>query len=207
MTVTNITELFKSRVRIEIDHEFAFVLYKGELRLHKIEEGDEIEDAVYDRIMKDVLPKRAKLRAMNLLKNRTYTKAQLKDKLLQGRYPEQIADIAVDYVVSYRYVDDEQYVRDFIEYNREKKSRKRIQLDLMHKGISEQLFQDIWEEIAGDDEEVIEREQIIYWMNKKHFCPQEATFEEKQKMMAFLYRKGFSINNIRSILSLDITPN
>lgn len=207
MTVTNIKELSKSRVRIEIDHEFAFVLYKGELRLHKIEEGDEIEDAVYDRIMKDVLPKRAKLRAMNLLKNRTYTKAQLKDKLLQGGYPEQIADIAVDYVVSYRYVDDEQYVRDFIEYNREKKSRKRIQLDLMHKGISEQLFQDIWEEIAGDDEEVIEREQIIYWMNKKHFCPQEATFEEKQKMMAFLYRKGFSINNIRSILSLDITPN
>lgn len=207
MTVTNITELSKSRVRIEIDHEFAFVLYKGELRLHKIEEGEEIEDAVYDRIMKDVLPKRAKLRAMNLLKNRTYTKAQLKDKLLQGGYPEQIADIAVDYVVSYRYVDDEQYVRDFIEYNREKKSRKRIQLDLMHKGISEQLFQDIWEEIAGDDEEVIEREQIIYWMNKKHFCPQEATFEEKQKMMAFLYRKGFSINNIRSILSLDITPN
>ena len=205
MTVTNITELSKSRVRIEIDHEFAFVLYKGELRLHKIEEGDEIEDAVYDRIMKDVLPKRAKLRAMNLLKNRTYTKAQLKDKLLQGGYPEQIADIAVDYVVSYRYVDDEQYVRDFIEYNREKKSRKRIQLDLMHKGISEQLFQDIWEEIAGDDEEAIEREQIIYWMNKKHFCPQEATFEEKQKMMAFLYRKGFSINNIRSILSLDIT--
>ena len=207
MTVTNIKELSKSRVRIEIDHEFAFVLYKGELRLHKIEEGDEIEDAVYDRIMKDVLPKRAKLRAMNLLKNRTYTKAQLKDKLLQGGYPEQIADIAVDYVVSYRYVDDEQYVRDFIEYNREKKSRKRIQLDLMHKGISEQLFQDICEEIAGDDEEVIEREQIIYWMNKKHFCPQEATFEEKQKMMAFLYRKGFSINNIRSILSLDITPN
>ena len=207
MTVTNITELSKSRVRIEIDHEFTFVLYKGELRLHKIEEGEEIEDAVYDRIMKDVLPKRAKLRAMNLLKNRTYTKAQLKDKLLQGGYPEQIADIAVDYVVSYRYVDDEQYVRDFIEYNREKKSRKRIQLDLMHKGISEQLFQDIWEEIAGDDEEVIEREQIIYWMNKKHFCPQEATFEEKQKMMAFLYRKGFSINNIRSILSLDITPN
>ncbi len=207
MTVTNISELSKSRVRIEIDHEFAFVLYKGELRLHKIEEGDEIEDAVYDRIMKDVLPKRAKLRAMNLLKNRTYTKAQLKDKLLQGGYPEQIADIAIDYVVSYRYVDDEQYVRDFIEYNREKKSRKRIQLDLMHKGISEQLFQDIWEEIAGDDEEVIEREQIIYWMNKKHFCPQEATFEEKQKMMAFLYRKGFSINNIRSILSLDITPN
>ena len=207
MTVTNITELSKSRVRIEIDHEFAFVLYKGELRLHKIEEGDEIEDAVYDRIMKDVLPKRAKLRAMNLLKNRTYTKAQLKDKLLQGGYPEQIADIAVDYVVSYRYVDDEQYVRDFIEYNREKKSRKRIQLDLMHKGISEQLFQDIWEEIAGDDEEAIEREQIIYWMNKKHFCPQEATFEEKQKMMSFLYRKGFSINNIRSILSLDITPN
>ena len=42
-------------------------------------------------------------------------------------------------------------------------------------------------------------------MNKKHFAAQAATPKEQQKMMAFLYRKGFSIEAIRSVLSLSIT--
>ena len=73
MIVTGITEISKSRVKIEIDHEFAFVLYKGELRLYKIEVGKQIEDADFCKLKEEVLPKRAKLRAMNLLKSRAYT--------------------------------------------------------------------------------------------------------------------------------------
>lgn len=205
MIVTGITEISKSRVKIEIDHEFAFVLYKGELRLYKIEVGKQIEDADFCKLKEEVLPKRAKLRAMNLLKSRAYTRMQLKDKLIQGGYPEDIANLAIDYVTSYGYVDDEQFAKDFIEYNREKKSKKRICMDLMQKGISEQFFQNAWDSVVGENSNEMEKEQILYWMGKKHFQPQNATFEEKQKMMAFLYRKGFSINNIRNVLSLDIT--
>lgn len=205
MTVTNVTETSKSRVKIEIDHEFAFVLYKGELHLYHIKAGNELAKEDYDRIMEEVLPRRAKLRAMNLLKSRAYTGMQLKDKLIMGGYPESIVSKAMDYVFSFGYIDDEQYARDFIEYNREQKSRKRIQMDLMKKGISEVIFQNAWDEVAGEGNDEVEREQIIYWINKKHFQPQSASFEEKQKIMAFLYRKGFSINAIRSVLSLDIT--
>lgn len=205
MIVTGITEISKSRVKIEIDHEFAFVLYKGELRLYKIEAGKQIEEADFHKLKEEVLPKRAKLRAMNLLKSRAYTRMQLRDKLIQGGYPEEIVNLAIDYVVSYGYVDDEQFAKDFIAYNRERKSKKRICMDLMQKGISEQLFQNAWDSIVGENSEDMEKEQILCWMGKKHFQPQSATFEEKQKMMAFLYRKGFSINHIRSVLSLDIT--
>lgn len=207
MTVTKITEISKSRVKIEIDYEFTFVLYKGELHLYRIEAGKQMEEADYRKLTEDLLPKRAKLRAMNLLKSRAYTKMQLRDKLIRGGYSEKIADLAIEYVASYGYVDDEQYTKDFIEYNREKKSRKRIQADLMQKGISEQLFQSVWESIAGEDNGEAEIKQILYWMDKRHFQPSNATYEEKQKMMAFLYRKGFSINHIRNVLSLDITSN
>ena len=50
-----------------IDDEFAFVLYKGELRLYHVAVGEEISQKDYDDILNQVLPKRAKLRAMNLL--------------------------------------------------------------------------------------------------------------------------------------------
>ncbi|MGN1146672.1 MAG: regulatory protein RecX, partial [Acetatifactor sp.] len=64
MIVTQIVEMSKTRSKIYIDQEFAFVLYKGELRLYHICEGQEIAWEDYRTIMEEVLPKRAKLRAM-----------------------------------------------------------------------------------------------------------------------------------------------
>ena len=123
MTVTKIEEVTKAKCRIEIDQEFAFVLYKGELRSYGLKEGQEITEEAYRDIMENLLPRRAKLRAMNLLKNRSYTEKQLYDKLKAGDYPEEIIEQALDYVRSYHYIDDRQYAEDYIEYHKESRSR------------------------------------------------------------------------------------
>ena len=60
MIVTDIVEMTKSRSRISIDGEFAFVLYKGELRHFHLQKGEEIKESDYERIMTEILPKRAK---------------------------------------------------------------------------------------------------------------------------------------------------
>ena len=205
MIVTGISEMSKSRVRIEIDGEFAFVLYKGELRVYGIKEGNELAREHYETLMQEVLPKRAKLRAMNLLKSRSYTRMQLLSKLLDGGYPPELAKEAVDYTESFGYVNDEQYVRDFIEYNKERKSRQRMLTDLMRKGISKQLFDQIFDEELGEDSADLEKIQIKEWIRKKNFSPDEASAADMRKMTSFLYRKGFSFDAIRNVLSLDIT--
>ncbi|MGN0376778.1 MAG: regulatory protein RecX [Suilimivivens sp.] len=206
MTVTGITEISKSRIRITIDDEFAFVLYKGELRLYHLEEGKEISEESYCEIVENVLPKRARLRAMNLLKTRAYTRKQLEDKLRDGGYPEKISEDAIHYVTSFGYLDDRKYAMEYIEYNRESKSRTKIFHSLMQKGISKEIVEEAWREIAGEESENLEQQQIQSWMKKKNFNPSEATYAEKQKFSAFLYRKGFQIDAIRCALSLDITP-
>jgi regulatory protein len=205
MIITGITELTKSRSKIEIDYAFAFVLYKGELRVYGLKEGSEIAEEAYEEIMKKVLPRRAKLRAMNLLKQRSYTRYALAEKLRSGGYPEQVTREALDYVESFHYIDDKRYAQDYIEYNKERKSRAKIIRELQQKGIEDTLIQEVWEECAGEDERNLEREQILYWVQKKHFCAETADFKEKQRMMAFLYRKGFKVEDIRSVLLLDIT--
>ncbi len=205
MIVTKITEVSKSRKKIEIDGEFAFVLYKGELSVYGIKENCEIKEEDYQGIMTKILPKRAKLRAMNLLKSRTYTTMQLTEKLKTGGYPPQIIKEAIDYVASFGYINDSLYAYDFIEYNKESKSKNRIIADLRRKGISGDMAEEAWEEVVGEDRLEIEKEQIIKLLEKKHFFPQSATLQESQKMMAFLYRKGFAIETIRNALSLDIT--
>lgn len=205
MIVTGISEMSKSRVKIEIDGESAFVLYKGELRAYGIEEGNMLSLEHYETIMQEVLPKRAKMRAMNLLKSRAYTRMQLLNKLTEGGYPEELAKYAVDYVESFGYVNDEQYVRDFIEYNKERKTRQRMLADLICKGISKQFFDQIFDEEVGEDRTDLERKQIKEWIRKKNFTQDEASIEDIRKMTAFLYRKGFSVDTIRSVLLLDIT--
>lgn len=205
MIITKITEASKSRKKIEIDGEFAFVLYKGELPVYGIKENNEIREEDYQEIMTKILPKRAKLRAMNLLKSRTYTTAQLEEKLEMGGYPPQVISEAINYVASFGYINDSQYAYDFIEYNKENKSKNRIMTDLRRKGISGDMAEEAWEEVVGEDRQELEKQQIIKLLEKKHFSSQNATLQESQKMMAFLYRKGFAIETIRNVLSLDIT--
>ena len=203
MTVTKLTEISKSRVQIMIDNEFAFVLYKGELRIYHLREGEKIEEETYREIMQQLLPKRAKLRAMNLLKSRAYTRKQLYDKLKSSGYPQEAIEEALSYVSSFGYINDRQYACDFIEYNKERKSRTGICNTLMQKGIDKSVIEDAWEKMTAGDGN-LERDQVIAWVKKKNFNPDSATYEEKQKFCAFLYRKGFQIDTIRSVLSLDI---
>ncbi|MBR6003694.1 MAG: hypothetical protein IK068_03120 [Lachnospiraceae bacterium] len=73
MQIEKIQSVNKSRSKIFLDTGESFVLYNGELRLLKLKENSEVTESVYKQIMEVVLPKRAKLRTMNLLKVKPYT--------------------------------------------------------------------------------------------------------------------------------------
>ncbi|MCI6551948.1 MAG: recombination regulator RecX [Lachnospiraceae bacterium] len=207
MTVTGIEEAGKKKVRIFIDDEFAFVLYKGELRRYRISEGSEIGEGEYSEIMQEVLPRRAKLRSMNLLKARPYTEKQLRDKLRQGEYADSLIEEAIEYVKSYGYIDDRRYAEDYISYYAQYRSRRRIEQELLYKGIERDITQEIFEQREEEGEGPDELAMAKKLLRKKNYDPHTAQIREKQKLSAFLYRKGFTSDTIRRALSLDITPD
>ena len=195
MIVTDIRELDKKRSKIYIDGEFAFVLYKGEIREYKIAVGEDIAQSIYDEVMTVVLPKRAKLRAMNLLQKKDYTEKQLRDKLSDGDYPQELIDEAISYVRSFHYIDDERYARDYITYHMSSRSKNRIIQDLANKGIGKDIYQGILDELYQEDSDA-EIEQINKLLIKKHYDPDTTEFEDKQRIKAFLMRKGYSSSDI-----------
>ena len=200
MVVTDIIELDKKRSKVYIDGEFAFVLYKGELRDFKIKVGNELAHSVYDEIVGTVLSKRAKLRAMNLLQKRDYTEKQLRDKLSEGLYSQELTDEAIEYVKSFKYLDDERFARDYITYHMSMRSRNRIIQDLVQKGISKDILMpildEIYEEAGSQSGEDVELEQIQKLLIKKHY-DNDMEYKDKQKIMAFLMRRGYSMDKIR----------
>lgn len=203
MKVTQIVELSKTRSKVYIEQEFAFVLYKGELRLYQIREGEDLNEEDYRRIMEEVLPKRAKLRAMNLLKEREYTVAQLRSKLSQGYYPDNVIQEALDYVEAYHYTDDLRYAVSYITYNENIKSRKRIEQDLFSKGISKETVVQAWSEWEDQGGTSDERAMIRKLLEKKHYNLECTDYKEQQKLFVFLMRKGFSGETIRKVMHAD----
>jgi regulatory protein len=201
MQVTQILPLDKKRSRVWLDEEFAFVLYKGELRRFRIEEDGEISESVYREIVEEVLPKRAKLRAMNLLKSHTYSEGQLMEKLLQGYYPKDIARLAVDYVASFGYIDDLRMSEEYIRIHLKDKSRMRIKQDLMRKQVDTETIEQAF--LNCSDEGFVQDElaQIKKLLEKRGYDPKETNnINTVSKHFSFLMRKGYNPDSIRKVM-------
>ena len=203
MIVTQIAPITGSRSKIYIDDEFAFVLYKGELRHYKIIEGGTISEEIIDEIVGTVLAKRAKLRGMALLKNRPYTKKQMRDKLKQGFYSDKIIAETIEYLESFHYIDDVQYAVDYITYHNEDKSRIRLEQDLQKKGIEKEIIREAFDKWKYEGGFIDEEQQIKEWIRKKNYDVTTADLKEKQRIMNFLFRKGFSVENINRALKFE----
>ena len=145
--------------------------------------------------------KRAKLRCMHLLEKKDYTEKELRQKLENGKteYTEEQIDGAIAYVKSFHYVDDGRYACKYIEAMQSRKSRRQIEQELYQKGVDRELIQEAFEETG----EVPEEEQIARWMEKRNFHPEEADMKEKQRMYAFLARKGFRAENIQRAMKSE----
>ena len=203
MKVTRVEEVTKSRSRVFLDEEFAFVLYKGELRLYHIIPGEELSPGDYAAITQQLLPRRAKLRAMNLLKNREYTTKQLSEKLKEGGYPENAIEEALSYVAQFHYTDDLRYAVNFIACHESSRSRRRIEQDLLYRGISGETVEQAWQEWSSQGGEQDEAAMIQALLEKRGYNPETADIREKQRQGAFLMRRGFSGEQVRRALFPD----
>lgn len=205
MTVTQMTALTRGRYWVIMEDGSAFVLYRGELAKLDVKEDKEIPEETLRRIREEILPLRAKKRVMNLLQRRDYTAAGLREKLREGSYPEACIEEAIAYAASYGYVDDARYAEDFIRCQLERKSRTRMEQDLLRKGISKALIGEVFEKLAAEGTAQDEESMIKTLLEKKNYDHRAATDKEKQRMYAFLYRRGFHAEAINRALLLDIT--
>lgn len=205
MTVEQLTTLPRGRYRVTMEDSTIFVLYRSELAKLHLREGDDVSEENLRRIREEMLPQRAKKRVMNLLERRDYTAAGLREKLREGFYPEACIEEAIAYAASYGYVDDARYAEDYIRYHMEDRSRIRIEQDLVRKGISMTLISGIFEKLASEGTTQDEEGMIRILLQKKNFDKNTATRQEKQRMYAFLSRRGFHAETISRALLLDIT--
>jgi len=203
LIVTKIEEYIKNKYKIYLNDEFAFVIYKGELRRYAIEVGVVFTEELRYEIIEVVLAKRAKLRAMHLLEKIDRTEADVRRKLKANLYPQAVINVAVEYVKSYHYIDDERYVKNYIRYKEMSMSKHEIGRKLLEKGIQKDIISQQLNLVEDRDVDL-----ICKLIQKRCKQVEDLSCLEKNKLYAYLYRKGFALDNIEkafhSIL-LDIT--
>ena len=197
MTVTELRAVTKQKFQVEIDGQPAFVLYKGELSRCHIEKGRGISPETYREITEEILPKRAKMRAMHLLEQGDRTRRGLEDKLLKSGYPPHAAEEALAYVESFHYIDDKRYALSYILSQKDKKGKTRIQMELRRKGVSQE---DIDQAFSETEEETDPRETIRELIRKKKRGEGPIDEKERNRLYGFLMRGGFSSSDILSVL-------
>ena len=197
MVVTKVEMMTKIKYKVYLDEQLAFVLYKGELSHYRISEGALLEEETVQEILQKVISKRAKLRAMHLLEDMDRSEAALREKLVQGLYPEEAIETAISYVRSFGYLDDARYAMNFVQSRKSSKSRREILYQLCQKGISKETAKEAVE--AGFDQED-ETDAIRRILEKKRVDPGTATPQQMQKLYGYLARKGFRYEDIRQVI-------
>lgn len=201
MIVTKVELVSKNRYKVEVDGEFAFVLYRRELSHYQIKEECEVSEESFEQIKKEVIIKRAKLRAMHLLNDMDRTESQLRTKLRQSCYTEDVVEAALAYVKSFGYIDDLDYAKRYIQNRQNQKSKRELYAQLVGKGIERELIELAMEECYTGEDDEIEAIRQLAAKRKYHF--RDATREEQQKQTAYFMRKGFSYENIRRALEAE----
>ncbi len=206
MQITSLEKCGKGRYKVILDGASApsFMLYASELKELSLSEGTELAVEKLDYMFKEVLVKRGLKRAAHLLEKKDYTEREIRSKLREGLYPDISVDIIINRLVSYGFINDISYAVRYAECYIDKKSAGRISEDLKRKGIDRDIIKGALEKIkaehAGTDGYYDESDKIKKLLEKRHYEPETADRKEKEKLRAFLLRRGFCFSDIKKFV-------
>lgn len=194
MTITEILPLGTKKSKVLTDEDFAFSLYRGEIKKMELEVGRELTDDFLKTELYPLLIRRSRERLLYLLKQRDYTEEELRRKFREGFYPEEIAELALDYGRSLRYVDDRRVAETYIRTRSGEKSARYIKTALLNRGVEKELIEELLEAEAPD-----EGAQICRELKKRGYSP-ELDAKAEQRIYAALLRKGYTYGAIRDAI-------
>lgn len=195
--ITDIKDLTSKKKLVYINYEPAFALYSGEVFRYNLKAELYISEQTYDEII-TTLSKRALTRALYLFKDKDYTEYEIKSKLLKAYYPEQSIEYSTKYLKDNHFINDRRYAYNYITFKSGSYSSKVIVNKLMQKGIASDDIDAAFEEFTSDNSES-EYNTLINLIYKKLKSKSviDLSYEEKQKLIAYMCRKGFSYDMAR----------
>ena len=195
MIVKAVVPVDKTKCKVFLERDFAFVIYKTEAARFHIEEGNDLPAKTYEMIEEEILLKRARDRALYLLQSQGRTQAEMIKKLKDDGYSQSVTERVLSFLQEYHFIDDNAYTENYIHVNKGRKSKRQITYELQQKGVDRDQIRQMLEENPVDEEETV---RALLKKKTGGRIPEDK--KEIQKLAAFLGRKGFSFEVISRVL-------
>jgi regulatory protein len=184
------------RMRVTLENGELFNISERKAIDLGLETGGEMTQEIHEEILSD-LRRSCMQRCGALLGSRDYTVKRLRIKLEEAGFPPSIIEECIEKLTDAHYLDDRRYAQNYVRSYINDRSRRRIAQDLLGRGIAENMIEEAFASVGEEtDPEEAQIRQIRRLLKKRDFDPAAATFEEKQKIMAFLHRKGYEADLI-----------
>lgn len=190
-----------NRVNLYIDGDFFCGISLDTLASENLYEGLDISEEVLDRLLQRDLKSRFLTRVTEYLSHSPKTEFQVYRYLKNLKFKKKNTwfkeDINIDWdklfdeivgkLKEYKYIDDENFARTFVQSRMRNKPRGRSVLigELMSKGVSKEIAQKVC------SEEIIDELELLKHTFEKKYRGKKFDIKDS-KMVSFLQRKGFS---------------
>lgn len=182
------------RVNVYVDHEFFCGLQTFVCVKHGIKEGVNIEKEVLTQMLIESDYEQALNKAANLLNKMLKTQKQLVTYLKQKGYDDIIVNKVIEKLTEYGYINDENYVNMYISTYKNKFGVKKLEFELINKGINQIIIKEALKALEYDPE-------IIINIAKKYLKDKELDLKNMQKLTQHLAYKGFSYDQINQCIN------
>lgn len=143
---------------------------------------------------------RAKSRAINYISGKLKTKYEVRLKLKEKDFTEDIIDEVIDILEKEEYLNDRLYCEVFIEDKKQLNGygKNKIKSLLIQKGVSKSVFEDFLDEFEYEEEFDNALKMGIKKLNL--LSNEEDIFKKKQKLINYLAYRGFSFDVINDVI-------
>jgi regulatory protein len=146
--------------------------------------------------------RQAKDQAMRLLALRQHSRSELIRKMRERGYRLEVIDPALDELEKLNLVNDEDFVKVFIQNELRLRPVGRILLrqKLLERGILPEIFEPLLRDLYSGEQEMLVALQLSEKFQRTH--SEENKRKAKEKLVRFLQGKGFTWGQIRQVIGL-----
>lgn len=193
MKITYLSEYKGDTWEVRLDNGERSYINQTVAEDFSLSEGTELSPAALDRIKNADIVRKAKKRGLYLLDERSMCRGELLQKLTKT-YGEEIAEEAVEYIVSLGYINDEEYAPRLAEYliHRKRFGTRRAKQEMLKRGLSRELVENTLADLPDDELD----EELKALIEKKYYA-KIRTFDDRRRTIAALMRRGFDYSAVK----------
>ncbi|MBR3252812.1 RecX family transcriptional regulator [Candidatus Saccharibacteria bacterium] len=198
LVITDLRQGVKNpdRVNVFVNNQFSFSLDVSQVVDLGVKKGLTISPEQLEEFKKASEFGKLYQRTLEWVLTRPHSERETRDYLYKKIYDKKLDKSYIDRIIEKLefkgYVDDRKFAEYYVENRFVKKgvSRRRLEMELMKKGVSSDIISEVFDDGGRD-----EKEEILKMIKRKR-----SKYDTDEKLISYLVRQGFSYSLVREVV-------